>query len=70
MGENMKIDSNFNNLLVNLKTGANDKQPNDPFDLNISARQIRIGENEVPQITSRSLCTPGCPRGTYHSFCC
>lgn len=69
----MKIDLSFNSMLVDFKNGTKKKQSNDPFDLNLNVKEIRIEGNESPQLRMPSffLCTPGCRvTGTHKSFCC
>jgi len=41
------------------------------FDLDVKLSKQATDDKVVNQlVTSKSLCTPGCPRGTMHSFCC
>ncbi|PJD94815.1 MAG: lantibiotic epidermin [Parachlamydia sp.] len=61
----MKIDPSIN--LFSL-TKTIDK---DVFDLDVKLSKQATDDKVVNQlITSKSLCTPGCPNGTMHSFCC
>jgi len=60
----MKIDPNINPLILQ-------KTPeNDVFDLDVKMSKVTEEKVSNVLITSRSLCTPTCPNGTGHSFCC
>ena len=40
------------------------------FDLDVQVSTVAVNSQD-PQITSISLCTPGCAEtGTFNSFCC
>lgn len=67
----MKIDLSFKDMSVNFKNGGKNEVSDDPFDLNLGVKEIKMGGNEAPQFRSWSLCTPGCGKtGTGNSFCC
>ncbi|MCA2537995.1 MAG: gallidermin family lantibiotic [Microcystis sp. M54BS1] len=61
----MKIDPNLN-LFTQQKTLGKDV-----FDLDVKLTKQATDDKVVNQlVTSKSLCTPTCPNGTMHSFCC
>jgi hypothetical protein len=61
----MRIGSN-----PNINPQIIQEKPNkDPFDLQIKASETDT-KIKGGMVRSISLCTPTCPNGTYHSFCC
>lgn len=54
----MKIDLSSNSISVNFKNG-NDNLSDDPFDLNLGVREIRMGGNDAPEFTRGCRTTMG-----------
>ncbi|WP_079988711.1 gallidermin family lantibiotic [Candidatus Protochlamydia sp. W-9] len=65
----MKITNNIDVSAIVKQVGA--EHDNDPFDIDVKVINIKEGVNHNQNITSKSLCTPGCGKtGTGNSFCC
>lgn len=65
----MKIENfdYFSRINFDKKPGT--AKPEDlDINLKVSTQYKASGPKEL--ITSKFACTPGCPKGTFHSFCC